>query len=98
MPFSLFFKNGTAYFAEKDLAIFTINSERYCFNERGEMQTGLQSLKQADGSFASYYFGDDGVMRTGKQTIYNDDLEENQIWYFQTKGSPQRTGLPWRAR
>ena len=46
------------------------------------MQTGLQSLKQADGSFASYYFGDDGVMRTGKQTIYNDDLEENQIWYF----------------
>ena len=38
-------------------------------NERGEMQTGLQSLKQADGSFASYYFGDDGVMRTGKQTI-----------------------------
>ena len=23
-------------------AIFTINSERYCFNERGEMQTGLE--------------------------------------------------------
>ena len=42
------------------------------------MQTGLQSLKQADGSFASYYFGDDGVMRTGKQTIYNDDLEETR--------------------
>lgn len=91
-PFSFFFKNGTAYFAEKDLAIFTINSERYCFNERGEMQTGLQSLKQADGSFASYYFGDDGVMRTGKQTIYNDDLEENQIWYFQTKGSLKGQG------
>lgn len=90
--FPFFFKNGTAYFAEKDLAIFTINSERYCFNERGEMQTGLQSLKQADGSFASYYFGDDGVMRTGKQTIYNDDLEENQIWYFQTKGSLKGQG------
>ena len=57
------------------------------------MQTGLQSLKQADGSFASYYFGDDGVMRTGKQTIYNDDLEENQIWYFQTKGSLSGTPL-----
>ena len=62
------------------------------FNERGEMQTGLQSLKQADGSFVSYYFGDDGVMRTGKQTIYNDDLEENQIWYFQTKGSLKGQG------
>ena len=56
------------------------------------MQTGLQSLKQANGSFASYYFGDDGVMRTGKQTIYNDDLEENQIWYFQTKGSLKGQG------
>ena len=35
---------------------------------------------------------DDGVMRTGKQTIYNDDLEENQIWYFQTKGSLKGQG------
>lgn len=90
--FSFFFKNGTAYFAEEDLSIFTINSERYCFNERGEMQTGLQNLKQENGSSATYYFGDDGVMRTGKQTIYNDDLEENQIWYFQTKGSLKGQG------
>ena len=29
---------------------------------------------------------------TGKQTIYNDDLEENQIWYFQTKGSLKGQG------
>ena len=54
------------------------------------MQTGLQSLKQADGSFASYYFGDDGVMRTGKQTIYNDDLEEKPDLVFPRPKVPSK--------
>ena len=34
-----------------------------------------------DGQTANYYFGDDGVMKTGKQTIYDEDLGENQTWF-----------------
>lgn len=90
--YTFFFKNGTAYHSSKPgLEIFTINSQRYAFNERGEMQTGLQSIEEK-GKTANYYFNDNGIMQTGKQTIYNEDLEENQIWYFNTKGSAKGQG------
>ena len=42
---------------------------------------------------ANYYFGTDGVMATGKQTIYNEDLDEDQVWYFQTEGSYKGQGF-----
>lgn len=90
--YSFYFKNGEAFHADQGLEIFTINSQRYCFNENGEMQTGLQTLAGKDQSETVYYFGDDGVMKTGKQTIYNEDLEENQTWYFHTKGSQKGQG------
>ena len=31
-------------------------------------------------------------MQTGKQTIYDEDLEENQTWYFHAKGSLKGQG------
>lgn len=46
------------------------------------MQTGVQTLAVKGGGEAVYYFGDDGAMKTGKQTIYDEDAEENQTWYF----------------
>ena len=40
------------------------------------MQTGVQTLAVKGGGEAVYYFGDDGAMKTGKQTIYDEDAEE----------------------
>ena len=45
-----------------------------------------------DGISGNYYFGEDGVMRVGKQTIYDEDLGENQVWYFSTDGSNKGMG------
>ena len=90
--FTFYFRGGEAYHAENGLELFTINSERYCFNEKGEMQTGLQTLTTEKGETATYYFDEDGIMKTGKQTIYDEDLEENQTWFFQTKGSTKGQG------
>lgn len=91
--YTFYFKNGVAFHAAKPgLELFTINSKKYCFNEKGEMQTDLQTLVGDNGNEATFYFNDNGEMMTGKQTIYNEDLEENQTWYFQTKGSQKGEG------
>lgn len=90
--FTFYFRGGEAFHAENGLEIFTINSERYCFNERGEMQTGLQTITDEKGNQTVYYFNENGVMQTGKQTIYDEELEENQTWFFQTKGTVKGQG------
>ena len=88
-----YFKNGKPYYSqEAGLELFNINSERYAFNEKGEMQTGVQTLAVKGGGEAVYYFGDDGAMKTGKQTIYDEDAEENQTWYFYPSGSKKGQG------
>ena len=87
-----YFKNGTPYFAENGIELFSVNSQKYGFNTKGEMQTGLCVVNLEDEAIANFYFGDDGVMKTGKQTIYNEDSDENQIWYFQTSGSKKGQG------
>ena len=90
--YTFYFKGGEAYHAKQGLEIFTINSNRYCFNENGELQTGIQTLTDAEETSAVYYFNESGIMQTGKQTIYDEDLEENQTWYFHTKGSLKGQG------
>lgn len=70
-----------------------INSKRYGFNTKGEMQTGLKSATTEDGRKVNYYFGEDGVMKTGKQTIYDEDLGENQTWFFITDGGSKGQGF-----
>ncbi len=90
--YRFYFKNGKAYHAETGIQVFAIDSKRYGFNVRGEMQTDLQVVTLEDGSFANYYFGDDGIMKTGKQVIYNEDLGENQTWFFYTDGSSKGQG------
>lgn len=87
-----YFKSGVPHFAENDIQIFGIGSDRYAFNSKGEMLTGLQKVTLEDGSTAIYYFGENGVMKVGKQTIFNEDMEMNQSWYFNTDGSNRGQG------
>jgi len=90
--FHFYFKSGKPYFAQSGIQVFNINSDRYGFNTKGEMQTGLKSVTLEDGSTANYYFGTDGVMRTGKQTIFNEEEGTNQTWYFHTEGDKRGQG------
>lgn len=90
--YSFYFKNGKPYSAEKGIQLFTIDSKRYGFNEKGEMQTGLKVVNLENDQIAHYYFGNDGVMKTGKQTIYSETLGENQSWFFYTDGSRKGQG------
>ena len=87
--FIFYIKNGRPYYAANGVQVFTVDGKRFGFNERGELQTGLQSVITEDGQTANYYFGDDGVMKTGKQTIYDEDLGENQTLLSRT---------PWKPR
>jgi hypothetical protein len=91
--YTFYFKNGAPYCAANGLEIFTIDSKKYAFNTKGEMQTGLKSINLEEGAAANFYFGTDGVMATGKQTIYNEDLDENQIWFFLTEGTKKGQGV-----
>lgn len=88
-----YFRSGKPLYAENGVQVFSIDSKKYAFNEKGEMQTGHQVITLEDGQIANAYFGDDGVMRTGKQTIYNEDSGENEIWFFHTEGSQKGQGL-----
>lgn len=91
--YSFYFKNGVPTFAATGIQMFSINSKRYAFNTKGEMQTGLQTITLEDGTTARAYFGDDGVMKTGKQTIYDEELEQKQIWFFSTEGTRRGLGV-----
>ncbi len=92
--FSFYFKKGSPYHASTGIQTFNINSKRYGFNTKGEMVTGLQVVTTEDGRTVNCYFDDEtGVMRTGKQVIYNEDLDENQTWFFLTDGGNKGHGF-----
>lgn len=91
--FTFYFKKGRPYYASTGIQTFTVDSKRYAFNTRGERETGLQVVTTESGTTANYYFGEDGVMRTGKQTIYDEDLDENQTWFFLTEGGNKGQGF-----
>lgn len=91
--FTFHFKNGQPLHATSGIQTFTVNSKKYGFNTRGEMQTGLQLVTLDDNTTANFYFGVDGIMKTGKQTIYNENLDENQTWYFYTDGGNKGQGV-----
>lgn len=90
--FTFFFKKGVPYHASAEgVEVFSVDSKRYGFNHRGELVTGLQQVRTEDGVH-NFYFGDEGIMRTGKQSIYDEDLGENQTWFFYTDGSNKGRG------
>ena len=90
--FKFYFKKGAPHYASQGLELFTIDSKKYAFNERGEMQTGLQQVNVGENETANFYFGEDGVMKTGKQVIYDEELGETQNWFFNTSGSKRGQG------
>lgn len=91
--YNFYFKNGKPYYAEKGIELFTIDGKKYAFNTKGEMQTGLKVVNLADGGIANYYLAADGVMRTGKQLVYDENLGQDQNWYFHTDGSKKGQGF-----
>lgn len=91
--FTFYFRGGKAlHSASKGNQLFTVNGKKYAFNELGEMQTGQQIVNLSDGEIANFYFGDDGVMKTGKQNIYNEETGENDSWFFYTEGDRRGQG------
>ena len=92
--FTFYFRGGKALHSEKTgNQLFTVNGKKYAFNELGEMQTGQQIVNLSDGEIANFYFGEDGVMKTGKQSIYNDETGEHDTWFFYTEGDRRGQGF-----
>ena len=90
--YRFYFKSGKPYFAETGLQIFRINAERYCFNAKGEMQTGLQNITLEDGAAYNFYFDENGIMKVGKQNIYDEDSGITQTWFFETDNEKRGQG------
>ena len=65
-----------------------INGKYFCFNEMGQMQTGLQFIG-ADNAF--YFFDENGYMQTGKETNVEDD-DDSYTFYFITKNGKNGQG------
>ena len=63
-----------------------INGKNFCFNEIGQMQTGLQMI---DKKF--YYFDNDGYMKTGKIANVEEE-DDNYTYYFETKNGKNGQG------
>lgn len=87
-----YFKSGKPYFAGTGIQVFSINSSKYAFNTKGEMQTGLQSVTLEDGSTANFYFDETGSMKIGKQTLEDEESGSKQTWYFHTEGAKKGQG------
>lgn len=91
--YTFFFKNGKAYHSSTDgNELFTVNGKKYAFSDLGKMQTGRQIVNIGDGEIANFYFGDDGVMKTGKQNIYNEVSGETESWFFHNEGEKRGQG------
>lgn len=91
--YRFYFKNGAPYYAKTGIQTFSIDSKRYAFNTKGEMQTGLQVVTFDDGDLANCYFGTDGIMRTGKQVIFDEEEGENRTWFFHANGEFKGRGF-----
>jgi len=90
--YKFYFKSGKPHFAQTGIQVFSINSSKYAFNTKGEMQTGLQVVTLEDGSTANFYFDENGSMKTGKQTIEDEESGSRQTWYFHTEGAKKGQG------
>ncbi len=88
-----YFRSGKPVAAETGIQTFYIDSKKYAFNEKGELQTGKQIITLENGETANAYFGTDGSMKTGKQTIFNEDTGENETWYFHADGEQKGQGF-----
>lgn len=67
-----------------------IDSDWYYLNGDGKLQTGWQTIKDADGTLAKYYFDENGILQTGFQKIgkftyyLSEDTNSEDIGAMQT--------------
>ncbi len=64
-----------------------VEGKYFCFNELGQMQTGLQLI---DGYM--YYFDENGYMKTGKVSNVEEE-NDSFTYYFQTKNGGNGKGI-----
>lgn len=67
-----------------------VEGKYFCFNEKGQMQTGLQYIP-AQGAF--YYFDENGYMKTGKTSNVEEENDDGLTYYFQTKNAGNGKGV-----
>lgn len=91
--FTFYFKNGAPLHATSGIQTFTVTPNKYAFNTKGELQTGLQVVTLENGEAANFYFGEDGIMKTGKQVIYNEEADMEETWFFHTDGTKRGQGF-----
>ena len=78
--------DGDAVYTAK-IKIAESGNKNFCFNEYGQMLTGLQMI-----SGNMYYFDESGFMKTGK--ISNVDEENDSFtYYFETKSGKNGQGI-----
>ena len=91
--YTFYFKAGKPYVSDKKgNSLFTINAKKYAFSDLGIMQTGRQVANVTGDEIANFYFGEDGIVKTGKQTIYNEETGETENWFFHTDGDKKGQG------
>jgi glucan-binding YG repeat protein len=66
-----------------------INGKYFAFNEVGQMQTGLQYIKDDKGF---YYFDDNGYQKTGRVASVECD-DDDHSFYFNTKNGKNGQGI-----
>jgi hypothetical protein len=64
-----------------------IDGKYFAFNEKGQMQTGLQFIENN-----TYYFDDNGYQQTGKISNVEEDDDDTYYYYFQTKNNGNGKG------
>ena len=83
-------ETNNTHLTDDNAAVYTkkikINGKNFCFNEIGQMQTGLQMI---DKKF--YYFDNDGYMKTGKIANVEEE-DDNYTYYFETKNGKNGQG------
>ena len=65
-----------------------VEGKYFCFNEKGQMQDGLQYIN-ADSGF--YYFDENGYQKTGRVTSVECD-DDDYTFYFNTKNGKNGQG------
>ena len=68
-----------------------VSGKYFCFNEYGQMQTGLQAVKEGN-NINFYFFDDNGYMKTGKISNVEED-NDSFTYYFNTKNGKNGVGV-----
>ena len=66
-----------------------VEGKYFAFNEKGQMQTGLEFCRDAGGF---YYFDDDGYQKTGRVTSVECD-DDDYTFYFNSKNGKNGLGV-----